>query len=111
MLARLTMVTLRRAQIEAMADAAFLRRLVGHLQLQSQFSPIAPIELRARVDRAVRRARRYGLTWELTIADYAERDLTFGERFDEEPAVAAALGHVVACPCPDVAYTRLGHLV
>jgi hypothetical protein len=88
-----------------LADALLVRRIVACARERDGAWTSTPDSvLLARVADALQRARHHGLTWDISLADYALLDLDYGAAFARHPAVAAALDRVTAAPQPDRAF-------
>lgn len=90
------MLTIRSSQMRKFqeeAEVQFQERLVAHVRIQhpEETAPLTGGELSQRVRDRIERARRYGLTWESTIASFVALTFAIGPRFDEHPAIRAAL--------------------
>lgn len=102
------MLVIRAAQMSAFATAADARIVeLERSRAEVPWVPAAESMLRARVADALARARRWGLRWDLSLADFARLDLTYGSDFDAHPEVSAALDEVARDAQPDVRFFSL----
>lgn len=104
---------LRRGQHNLLHDHWMARKIHRHL---TETHPEALADLpgeavRRRELAAVRRARWFGLTWEINIADFVTLTFTVGPRFYEQPGIQRALRQITADDDPDVKFLQLGSLV
>lgn len=89
------MLTILPAQMEALTDATFVRRLL--VDLNAQFGDHLPSDdqniLRARLHEGVARGRSHGLTWVSSLGAFAIAQTILGAGFDKEPFIARVLTH------------------
>ena len=90
------MLILKPSQFEALrghAEDSFAQRLGDHLESRypEQFTGFSQQARLALVQRCIGRARRYGLTWERSLAHYVELMFATAPNFDEHPVIHAIL--------------------
>lgn len=107
------MLIIRNEQMQTLADARLGERIYHHL-LQAHPGAMAPLDAptsKRRIAQAIKRARRYGLTWEVTIADFVALCFTVGPCFYAQERVQAVLQDIAAAPQPDQQFMRLDAMV
>jgi hypothetical protein len=111
-----SMLVIRTAQMSAfatLADKRLASRIVELERARAEvpWVPAAESMLRARIIDALARGRQWGLQWDLSLADFARLDLTYGSAFDAHPEVSAALDEVARDAQPDVRFFSLSSRV
>ncbi|HSJ07429.1 MAG TPA: hypothetical protein VK936_12025 [Longimicrobiales bacterium] len=110
------MLTLRSEQIEALRlalEPSFVDRLFQHVQAAHAAAVAEMGEPAARelVARCAAEARRAGLAWEISIADFVSLAFTVAPWFYLQPGIAAALASIGASSRPDHRFFLFGGMV